>query len=167
MQLLLTPQVIKRLLRELRHAGDREIGGLLLGEHVQDDVFRLVGITVQRTGGSSASFVRNPSDHHRDLEAFFARTGGDYTRFNYLGEWHSHPGMAPIPSNTDMRAMQSIAEDPSVGANFVVLLIVSLSGRDNVSASALAFRPQAQPVPVVMADASFNGVKWFSCDLFY
>jgi len=159
MQLLLTPQVTKRLLRELRRAGNREIGGLLLGEHVHDDVFRLVDITVQRTGGSSASFIRNPSDHHRELEAFFARTGGDYARFNYLGEWHSHPGMAPIPSMTDMRSMKSISEDTSVGVNFVVLLIVSLSGRNEMSASALAFRPRVDPVPVMIIGDSINGLK--------
>jgi integrative and conjugative element protein (TIGR02256 family) len=150
MQLLLTPQVTKRLRRELRRAGGREIGGLLLGEHVHDDVFRLVGITVQRTGGSPASFVRNPNEHQRELAAFFERTGGDYTRFNYLGEWHSHPRMAPVPSSTDMRSMQSIVEDPLVGANFVILLVLSMVRNNQMTATALAFRPQARPVPVTI-----------------
>jgi len=42
MQLLLAPQIIKRLKRELRRAGGRESGGLLMGEHVSEEVFHVV-----------------------------------------------------------------------------------------------------------------------------
>ena len=97
MQLLLPTQVTKRLRQELRRAKAREIGGLLMGEHVRDDVFRVVDISVQRSGGSQTHFVRDPSSHAAQLDAFFARTGNDFTRFNYLGEWHSHPTFEPAP----------------------------------------------------------------------
>jgi integrative and conjugative element protein (TIGR02256 family) len=146
MQLLLTPQVIKRLERELRRAGSQEIGGLLMGEHLQDELFRVVDISVQRTGGSQACFIRNPSDHQDELRKFFARTGKDYTRFNYLGEWHSHPSFEPVPSLTDIQTMQSIVEDPAVGATFVVLLIPKLSSNKRIEGTAMAFIPCTQPI---------------------
>src|SRR5258707_14116421 len=82
MQLLLPPQIIKRLHRELRRAGRKEIGGLLMGEHVRDEIFRLVDISVQRSGGSQACFIRNPADHQAQLQEFFGRTAEDYRRFN-------------------------------------------------------------------------------------
>ena len=148
MRLLLTRPIAQRLQRELRDAGRREIGGLLLGEHLHDDVFRLVDLTVQRAGGSKACFVRRPQAHHAELNQFFERTGANYTRFNYLGEWHSHPSFAPVPSTTDLETMQSIVSDASVGANFVVLMIVKLAGKRQLQLSASAFRADAPPAEV-------------------
>ena len=61
MQLLLPSRLIQRLQSELKRAGNREIGGLLMGEHVRDEVFRIVDISVQRSGGDRACFIRQPS----------------------------------------------------------------------------------------------------------
>jgi integrative and conjugative element protein (TIGR02256 family) len=119
-----------------------------MGEHVSNATFRLVDFSVQHAGGSHASFERDPMRHRAQLDEFFARTGGDYSRFNYLGEWHSHPRFAPLPSPTDVATMQSIAEDPEVGVNFLVLLIARLIGRWRLELSATAFRAGHDPIPV-------------------
>lgn len=148
MQLLLAPQIVKRLKRELRRAGRQEIGGLLMGEHVANDLFRVVEISVQRTGGTDACFIRHPKDHEDTLKKFFVKTGNEYTRFNYLGEWHSHPSFEPAPSETDMLTMQSIINDPTVGANFLVLLIAKCTGGKQIAATATAFRKGTMPVKV-------------------
>ncbi|MBA3638602.1 MAG: Mov34/MPN/PAD-1 family protein [Acidobacteria bacterium] len=150
MQLLLPTQVTKRLRQELRRAKAREIGGLLMGEHVRDDVFRAVDISVQRSGGSQIHFVRDPSSHATQLDAFFARTGNDFTRFNYLGEWHSHPTFDPAPSSIDCDSMQSIVDNPDVGVNFLVLLVVKLAGRQRIAGTATVFRPLLPSMSVVV-----------------
>jgi integrative and conjugative element protein (TIGR02256 family) len=148
MQVLLAPQVTKRLVRELRRSGSREIGGLLLAEHVGEKLFRVVEISVQRTGGTHAGFMRDPQRHRRQLESFFRRTGEDYTRFNYLGEWHSHPSFPADPSLTDVETMQSIVEDPTVGVNFLILLICKRAAAGAIEASATAFLARNQPVRI-------------------
>jgi len=148
MQLLLTPQIIKHLQHELRRAGSREIGGLLMGEYLGEEVFRVAEVSVQRTGGSHSCFVRNPTAHKDQLEKFFARTGNDYARFNYLGEWHSHPSFEPMPSPIDLQTMQSIVDDPNAGANFLVLLIPRLNGRRDIEMTATAFRAGTRPLAV-------------------
>jgi integrative and conjugative element protein (TIGR02256 family) len=148
MQLLLAPEVMKRLRRELGWAGSREIGGLLLGEHVRDELFRVVEISVQRSGGSHAGFMRRPQRHEKQLRSFYRRTGGDYTRFNYLGEWHSHPCFAPTPSATDLETMQSIVSDSAVGVNFLVLLVCRLGHAETLEATATTFSADAAPVLV-------------------
>ncbi len=148
MQLLLAPKVCKRLKRELRKAGRREIGGLLMGEHVADELFRVVEISVQRAGGTYACFIRRPEDHQEQLQKFFAEKGNDYSRFNYLGEWHSHPSFEPAPSDTDIRAMQAIVEDPDVGVNFLLLLVCKRSTAGAIEGTATAFRAASEPVPV-------------------
>jgi [CysO sulfur-carrier protein]-S-L-cysteine hydrolase len=152
MKLLLTVPVVKRLQRELRRARRREIGGLLLGEHLGDELFGVVDISVQRSGGTHSGFMRNPGAHKAQLEKFFAQTGNDYARFNYLGEWHSHPSFEPIPSETDLRTMQSIIEDPDVGVNFLVLLVCKRAADGVIEASAVAFRAATEPlrIPVII-----------------
>ena len=158
MQILLDRPVAERLLEELHRAGAQEIGGLLMGEHLRDEVFRLADISVQRSGGTHSDFVRSPEKHQEQLDAFFARTGNDYARFNYLGEWHSHPRFAPLPSDEDVNTMQSIVDDPAAGVNFLVLLIVRLAAEQRLEMTASAFRRGGPPVPVQLsADVQRKG----------
>ncbi len=165
MQLLVPQTILKRLQLELKRGGSREIGGLLMGEHVGGEVFRLIDLSVQHAGGSHVSFERDPERHRAHLEEFFARTGRDYSRYNYLGEWHSHPHFEPLPSPMDMRTMQSIVEDPDVGANFLVLVIARLTRRRRIALSATAFRSAAKPIPVQVSIDLEGGVperrSWF------
>jgi hypothetical protein len=67
-----------------------------------------------------------------------------------MGEWHSHPSFEPLPSDTDIRTMQSIVEDPDAGVNFLVLMVCRMaSGRRRVlELTATAFRAGAHPVAV-------------------
>jgi [CysO sulfur-carrier protein]-S-L-cysteine hydrolase len=139
MKLLLPLPVIKRLKRELR-GRSREIGGVLVGEHIATDTFSIADISFQRRGGTTAHFVRDPK-HHRDfLAEFFARTGNDYQRFNYIGEWHSHPAVEPLPSGPDFVTMFDLVEDTDVGVNFAVLIIVRLHRWGRLELSATLFR---------------------------
>ena len=119
-----------------------------MGEHLRDEVFRIVDISVQRTGGSFAYFTRNPRQHKWPLKRFFQRTRADFVRFNYLGEWHSHPSFRPIPSTTDVNTMQALVCDPTVGVNFLVLLVCKLGDDCNFEATATAFRANTQPMSV-------------------
>jgi len=153
MKILLPPAIVKRLRRELRRARTREIGGLLMD--LGNGNFRVVEISVQRSGGTEACFIRNPKDHQPELDAFFARTGNDYSRFNYLGEWHSHPSFTATPSAPNLATMLLLVNDPTVGSNFLVLLIAKLSA-NQVEATATLFTPSASPllVPLEAEDKS-------------
>lgn len=127
----------------LKQAGSRETGGILMGEHVGEDTFRVAEITVQRQPGTIATFVRALADVAQALTRFFRRTNYEYTRFNYLGEWHSHPSFALEPSASDCLSMLEIVEDPDVGANFAVLMIVRLDG-DELDGAPFIFQPGGQ-----------------------
>jgi [CysO sulfur-carrier protein]-S-L-cysteine hydrolase len=150
MKLLLPPAIINRLRRELR-GRDREIGGVLVGEHVSDDTFRVVDLSVQISGGAAAHFVRDSALAKAFLDEFFTRTGRDYQRFNYIGEWHSHPRFVPIPSGEDCTTMLELIDDPAVGINFAVLVIARLRLMAGIQLSATLFRQGLQPEPVEVA----------------
>jgi hypothetical protein len=98
---------------------------MLFGEHVSSEEFMVVEATIAGTG-SIASYVRGLVRSLARLERFFSRTKHNYTRFNYLGEWHSHPSFELFPSVIDDRTMFEIVNDPAVGAHFAVSIIVKL-----------------------------------------
>jgi proteasome lid subunit RPN8/RPN11 len=145
MKLVLPYSLVLRLKQAMRTAGHREIGGVLVGEHLGGDSFRVADLSVQHSGGSAVHFVRDLEQSRVFLSAFFSKTGNDYSRFNYLGEWHSHPSFSPLPSSEDVATMLSIVRDPQVGVHFAVLVIATLRGRSNIMLSATAFRSGAEP----------------------
>lgn len=116
----------------LKKARSREIGGILLGEHTSENEFQISDITIQKTGGGVAFFERIVHCIIEPLKRFFVRTGHNYKRFNYLGEWHSHPSFSPYPSTIDHSTMQELIKDEKFGANFIVLMIVKLNSNDLV-----------------------------------
>lgn len=106
-------------------AGTLETGGMLFAEHIAEDQFHIIEVTTTAPG-RFASFVRAVSEGLARLEDFFRRKRRAYTRFNYLGEWHSHPSFALQPSGTDDETMHDIVNDPGTKALFVVLMIVKI-----------------------------------------
>ena len=136
--ILINEKLTSRLISELNKSKRREIGGLLMGEHVSENVFRISNLTVQREGGNRSYFVRRMENKVKEeIEFFFEEFNHNYKKYNYLGEWHSHPSFPLIPSKTDQSTMWEIVDDPVVGAFFSVLLIVKLDNgtlKGNVTA---------------------------------
>jgi integrative and conjugative element protein (TIGR02256 family) len=148
MVVLVPSEIVSRLRAELRVAGRVEVGGLLMGEHLKSDKFKIADITAQQHGGTRTGLVRDPKEHAALLSAFFDRTGRDYTRFNYVGEWHSHPCSPPTPSVADVAEMKRLVDDPNVGANFLVLIVVKLRWFGRLAATATLFAPWHTPEAV-------------------
>jgi len=138
LNLILPLEIFGQIRAALEKAGRREVGGVLLAEHVGPDAFAVLEITVHRRG-TIASFVRRIEYALARITAFFQGVNHDYRRFNYLGEWHSHPSFEPEPSGRDDASMREIVQE--VGANFVALLIVKLDASGNLLASAHAYLP--------------------------
>lgn len=138
---LILPRPIQDTIRTaLLKAGRHEIGGVLMAKHVGPNEFEVKDLTVHRRG-SVFNFVRAIEEALGRLRAFFERAHHDYTRFNYIGEWHSHPSFNPVPSARDDDSMREIIQDEQVGANFVVLLIVRLQDDDELRGSVHTYLP--------------------------
>lgn len=141
MQLILPTELRIQVEAALRKAGNNEIGGILMAEHIAEDTFHVRSLTIQRRGGTFATFLRRVEAFIGPLRKFFRRTNYDYRRYNYIGEWHSHPSFAPVPSQKDHNTMQAIIEDPEVGANFVVLMVLQLRDNDELIGTATVYLP--------------------------
>ena len=143
MRLEIPKELRARLHARIARAGPNEIGGVLMAEQLQAGSFALVDFTVDGRTGSAAHFVRSVEEHGEALEAFFARTGSDYSRFNYLGEWHSHPNHRPIPSVEDSLSMLELVQSER-GIPFAVLLVARAS-RTRLAMSVTLFQQDAGP----------------------
>jgi len=139
----LPPEISSALQAALNKAGRLEIGGILMAEHIGINEFTVRKITIHHHG-VYAYFIRRIDDALGKLRSFFQKTEHNYSRFNYLGEWHSHPSFAPYPSRTDDISMLEIVQDDTVGANFAVLLIVKLNPGNQLIANAYTYFPDGQ-----------------------
>ncbi|WP_256589673.1 Mov34/MPN/PAD-1 family protein [Pseudomonas sp. Choline-02u-1] len=110
MRVEISEPVKDKLRRALRAAGSREIGGVLMGEQIAPGHFRVVDLSIDSETGGRAHFVRSSEAHADALSAFFRETGHQYDRFNYLGEWHSHPRFSVTPSTQDITSMIDLVE---------------------------------------------------------
>lgn len=153
--LIVQPEMVTTIKGALKKAQSDEIGGILMAEHIGHNTFQICDITIQRRG-SFAAFFRKIDDAIGLLRQFFDRTNRDYRRFNYIGEWHSHPSFPPYPSGRDDQSMRDIIHDPSVGANFVVLMIVKLSPSDDVIGTVHTYLPGGQKLASKLRLASPN-----------
>lgn len=138
-EVILSAKCARKLKKELRAAGRNEIGGVLAAEQVGDGKFLVRALSVQRDG-TPTSFVRDPAQHRKFMRRFHLLTGNQPQRFNYLGEWHSHPSFLALPSAPDLRAMHSEIADTEQTASFLVLMIVKLGTDAGLTGSVHAFR---------------------------
>lgn len=127
MRLRIPKLIIERWADDLRKSGRREIGGVLFGEQIAEGDFRIIEATRQRFwGGTAMTFKRRGSGARKDILALHEKFGGDSERFNYLGEWHSHPNAPAMPSLQDEITMCNLLAEQGAAVNFLVLIIVKL-----------------------------------------
>ncbi|MBX3491534.1 MAG: Mov34/MPN/PAD-1 family protein [Parvibaculum sp.] len=121
--------MIERWAADLGRAGPTEVGGVLFGEQVAEGDFRVVEVTRQRSmGGTATTFKRRGGGARKEIMALHEKIGGEPERFNYLGEWHSHPSAPVWPSSQDEITMRKLLADQGNAVNFLVLVIVKLDG---------------------------------------
>ncbi|HEC8326511.1 TPA: Mov34/MPN/PAD-1 family protein [Providencia rettgeri] len=125
MQIILPNSILKKLRCHMLKAGRREIGGMLMGEDIGDQTFKIVEFSVDMNRGTPSSFVRDSSQHDLELQHFFEKTESNYKRFNYLGEWHTHPSFSVSPSLNDINSMQGIVNSED-NVDFAFLFISRL-----------------------------------------
>lgn len=146
-ELILPDTIVGRMSVSVQRAKDREIGGILMARQVVPGCFVIVDFSVDELTGERAHFVRDPAFHSAFLDQFFEKTGNDYERYNYLGEWHSHPQLPIVPSLTDLKSMENLVNcERSIP--FAVLLIVRSDSLSEFIASATFHQRGTVPMPV-------------------
>ena len=148
MKIKVEKPIVDAWLEDLKHAGPVEIGGVLFGEQLSEGYFRIVEAKRQHSGrGSPGQFHRRANKARKQVLKLHQRYGGEPTQFNYLGEWHSHPGAPVLPSLRDRITMHQLLADQAGAVNFLVLAIIRLSRRATLQIGAWAYLTSRHTLP--------------------
>jgi integrative and conjugative element protein (TIGR02256 family) len=99
--------------------------------------------------------VRISGRHHRRyFDEAWEATDGNVT---FAGDWHTHPGGHPSPSETDEEAMAQIDEDPAFGEGPLITAIAGAGRwRPRVPGVDLRFYTLLRGVPVRLTPNYFD-----------
>lgn len=99
-----------------------EFGGFLIGYYSETQTHVRITDTIlpHKFNGTPYLFERDTIGIDDKLKQFYDEEPKKY----YLGEWHTHPNNLPIPSSTDIKVINSIANHPDVSIKNPVMLII-------------------------------------------
>ncbi len=102
-----------------------EYGGFLIGYYSDEnkDLHITDTILPKRYKASKYSFERSTKGIHKKLSNYYEE---DPKKF-YVGEWHTHPDNSPLPSLTDITAINTIISNQNTCLTNPVLLIIGYS----------------------------------------
>lgn len=133
----ISPAAITAMVEASVKAGRSETGGILIGRYGPEGWFAdVVEATPKPKGSRSGWFWFQRSNS--GLSALLAERWRD--GLHYLGEWHFHPGGAPTPSGSDIRAMWKVAGDEAYRCPAPILIILGGKPKSDWSLSATLFR---------------------------
>ncbi len=120
-QIELDEDALASMLSACEEAGHVETGGILVGTYSDDGALARVSGAVGPPEGSEATstrFVRSQTGLAELLRQLWA------VHQHYLGEWHSHPKGAGLPSPQDRRQMAAISDDSAYSCPHPILVVV-------------------------------------------
>lgn len=122
LSLQLDQSLIESMEKTARNHFPNEFGGVLVGKYSEDGrtVFLKNFICPKKYKQSPIFFERETKFINRELKRIYEVSQG---QLFYVGEWHTHPNMRPIPSLHDLKSMQKLlAQDIKI--NNPLLLII-------------------------------------------
>lgn len=103
----------------------KEFGGVLVGYYSDDKatvniIDSILPIDFKST---KTTFERGVEGLKEALEEYYKQNPS----LVYIGEWHTHPNVGPVPSHTDYNAMKVIVAADSVSIDNPVMIIIGLT----------------------------------------
>lgn len=127
----------ERRIRELANASadHRETGGILLGRGPDADGV----IHVEEAGKPGENAERRPDFFLRDRAHAerLAEEAWERSHSIWVGEWHTHPTGPPVPSTRDLVTYAGLLDDPDLGFEALVSVIVVPGADEDWDASRL------------------------------
>jgi len=102
-----------------------EFGGFLIGYYSDENKLLHITNTIlpKSFKASKYNFERSTKGIEKKLGKYYKETPKKF----YVGEWHTHPNNSPIPSATDILAINAITNNKNSCLANPVLLIIGYS----------------------------------------
>ncbi|MCT3125932.1 Mov34/MPN/PAD-1 family protein [Lactococcus cremoris] len=122
--LQISENVIVELKKTYHKYKEFEVGGLLFGKiDIKNSVVSVEHIEMVKSKKIfKLSYIRSNKIAQQIIDHIWRKSDG---LFNYLGEWHTHPNIEPVPSNTDKSTiLKQTLEKNSLYFPYTILLII-------------------------------------------
>jgi integrative and conjugative element protein (TIGR02256 family) len=122
---LITKEALAAIKQHVRAGGvESETGGILLGHETS------TGLHVSLAGGPGPRAVRTPTSFNRDLDYAqeLAEEAWQQQRAVWLGDWHTHVHVPPVPSETDLSSYLRHLDDADLGFDRFISIIIGPVG---------------------------------------
>lgn len=118
-------ELLKSLVEKGKSHYPNEFGGFLVGYYSNDNRHLHITETIlpKSFKASKYSFERSTKGIEKKLSNYYKETPQKF----YVGEWHTHPDNSPIPSLTDISAINAIINNQNACLANPVLLIIGYS----------------------------------------
>ncbi len=151
----LTDSAFRAMIEESEQRLPNETGGILVGRMDADRAE--VAIVVGPGSGAvhRRDYFRRDGDFsQRELEAIYARFGGQY---DYVGEWHSH-SLPAGPSPRDRKSMRWVAQNEHYDLDRPLLIVCQRTWRREWKPRGYQwFGGRLVGVPIVVVDTVEEG----------
>lgn len=105
-------EALESIAKESSLSPDRETGGALIGSWQRDHDGYII-VNVERATGPGSESIRNSALFSPHMDYYRARVGyyREFHGWDYLGEWHKHPGSFDNLSGTDIDTAHSLIDE--------------------------------------------------------
>ena len=130
--ILKIPQQVIKILEKYKQllSNDDEACGILMGRYIIDSddiVIDFISVPTKTDIRSRFRFFRSKKSHQDFHDRIWHSSSG---RYNYLGEWHTHPEPNPRPSKYDIKNWKKVLKKSTFGSDFLLFIIL---GTEEVS----------------------------------
>lgn len=118
-------ELLNKLLEIGKTHYPKEFGGFLIGYYSEGNKHLYITDTIlpKKFQASKYSFERSTKGIENELTGYYS----EQPKKIYIGEWHTHPDNSPIPSSTDISAINAIINNQNSCITNPVLLIIGYS----------------------------------------
>ncbi|WP_342560608.1 Mov34/MPN/PAD-1 family protein [Psychrobacillus sp. FSL W7-1457] len=126
-----TVEIKKQVLDEFKKyiqtkPSKKESGGILIGRYIKDTPNAIVDLctTPQPEDRQKRYFFKRSKKYHQEiLDLIWEKSNSTQ---NYLGEWHTHPELRPIPSSHDLKEWGNLLSKQNEDVRYIFFVIVGI-----------------------------------------
>lgn len=127
-KLEITEYAFDKIKKYKQTMGLNEAGGILLGGYIsEDNKYVITDISEPNSTdyATPTSFIRGGQEAQSIINLEWKNSDG---KINYLGEWHTHGCVNPVPSLTDKKLLCKLVKDKSNVWDEIFMIIMGNTG---------------------------------------
>lgn len=122
MKIIVPKEISNKLIEVIVQHNPYEIKGSFYAEQIKENFFIIDDVYVSEISGNRFFSNLIVNARYKKFERdYYSKKNFIYTKYNYIGDWHSHPSYECIPSDYDRKEIRK--EFRNSNANFLVQFI--------------------------------------------